>query len=142
MCWPCGEISHIRRECPLNSSPNGGRLAKKVIDFHRPYQISTTISSVNAVFCVNGCIGETSTKFLLDPGAAVSVVNYNVIKTSITKAATCAVGANGTPLDVIGQSIITVKVADFKVDYQFMVVRNLTVNCLIFTQPWSYSRLL
>ena len=58
---------------------------------------------MNAVFCVNGCIGELPVQFLLDSGAAVSVVNLNVVKQQpIDKAKTCAVGANGTPLDVIG----------------------------------------
>ena len=52
---------------------------------------------MNAVFCVNGSISEQPIQFLLDSGAAVSVVRQQ----PITKAMTCAVGANGTPLNVV-----------------------------------------
>ena len=41
------------------ASPNGGRLATEIINFHRPNQVTpTVVPSVNAVFFVNGCIGE------------------------------------------------------------------------------------
>ena len=43
----------------------------------------------------------------------------------------CAVGANGTPLDVVGQTTVTLQLGNFKVDHQFIVVRNLTVDCLL-----------
>ena len=35
---------------------------------------------MNVVFCVNGYIGELPIQFLLDSGAAASVVNQNVVK--------------------------------------------------------------
>ena len=62
------------------ASPTGGRLAKAVINFHRPYQVSATLSSLNTVFCVDGHVGEVPTKFLLDSGAAISVLNFDVVK--------------------------------------------------------------
>ena len=40
-------------------------------------------------------------------------------------------GANGTLLDVVGQTTATVCLRDFKVDHQLTVVRNLTVDCLL-----------
>ena len=115
------------------ASPNGGRLAKEIINFCRPYQINSNISSVNAVFYVCGCIGSSPTQFLLDSGAAMSVVNYNVVKCQpIAKIHTHAVGANGAPrLDVVGQITVLLQLDDFKVDHQFTVVRNLTVDCLL-----------
>ena len=80
------------------ASPTGGRLAKAVINLHRPYQVSATISSLNTVFCVNGHVGEVPTKFLLDSGAAISVLNLDVVKDKLLhQVNTCAVGANGTP---------------------------------------------
>jgi len=113
-------------------SPTGGWLAKAVINLHRPYQVSATISSLNTVFCVNGHVGEVPTKFLLDSGAAISVLNLDVVKDKLLHQVNiCAVGANGTPLDVVGQTTATVCLRDFKVDHQFMVVRNLTVDCLL-----------
>ena len=62
----------------------------------------------------------------------MSVVNVNVVKQQPTdKAKTCAVGANGTPLDVVGQTTVILQLGDFKVDHQFIVANNLTVNCLL-----------
>ena len=69
---------------------------------------------------------------MLDSGAAISVVNYDVVRhKAITKVPTCAVGANGAPLDVIGQTTVTIQLGDFKVDHPFTVVHNLTVDCLL-----------
>ena len=83
-------------------------------------------------FYVCGCIGSRPTQFLLDSGAAMSVVNYNVVKCQpIAEIHTHAAGANGAPLDVIGQTTVTLQLGDFKVDHQFTVVRNLTVDCLL-----------
>ena len=61
--------------------------------------------SVNAVFYVCGCIGSRPTQFLLDSGAATSVVNYNVVKCQpFAKIHTHAMGANVALLDVVGQT--------------------------------------
>ena len=87
---------------------------------------------MNAVFCVNGSISEQPMQFLLDSGAAVSVVNFNVVRQqSITKAMTFAVGANGNPLDVCGQTTVTLQLGNFKVVHQFIIVCNLTIDCLL-----------
>ena len=89
---------------------------------------------MNTVFCVNGSIGEQPSyiQFLLDSGAAVSVVNFSVVRRqSITKAMTCAVGANGTPLDVVVQTTVTLQLGNFKVDHQFIAVHNLIIDCLL-----------
>ena len=114
------------------ASPNGGRLAKAVINLHRPYQVSTTISSLNTVFCINGYVGDVPTKFLLDSGAAISVINSDIVRDKpLNQVNICAVGANGTPLEVAGQTTVTIHLSDFKVDHQFTVVHNLTVDCLL-----------
>ncbi|MCY4092857.1 MAG: hypothetical protein OXF62_18730, partial [Caldilineaceae bacterium] len=77
-------------------------------NFHRPHQTTFTLPTVNAVFYVDGYIDKTPTQFLLDSGAAMSVVNYNVVREQpITKVYTCAVGANGTRLVVVGQTTVT-----------------------------------
>ena len=90
------------------ASLNSGWLATEVINFHRPYQVTLTVPSVNTVFCVNGCIGELPIQFLLDSDAAVSVVNLNFVKQQpIDKAKTCTLGAIGTPLNFIGQMTVS-----------------------------------
>ena len=54
------------------------------------------MSSANSVICVNGSLDKAPIKFFLDSGAAISVVNYDVVRQkAIIKATTCAAGANG-----------------------------------------------
>ena len=87
---------------------------------------------MNAVFCVNGNIGELPIQFLIDSGTAVSVVNHNVVKQQpIGKAKICVLSANETPLDVVGQMTVNLQLGDFKVDYPFIVVNTLTIDCLL-----------
>ena len=64
----------------------------------------------------------------------MSVINVNVVKRQPNdKDKTRAVGANGTPLDVVGQTTVSIQqaIGDFKVNHQFIVVNNLTVDCLL-----------
>ena len=39
--------------------------------------------------------------------------------------------ANGTPLDVVGQATLLVTLEDFQVQQQFIVVKDLSVDCLL-----------
>ena len=83
---------------------------------------------------MDGHIGEIPTKFLLDSGAVMSVVCYQFLaghNIQITKRAANAVGANGTPLDVVGHTTLMVSVGSFHTRHQFTVVKHLTVDCLL-----------
>ena len=55
--------------------------------------------------CARGLLGGRPVHFLIDSGAAVSVICHDILSTSartnITKAAPLTVGANGLPLDVL-----------------------------------------
>ena len=74
-----------------------------MIDPHRPQHTSITLPSINSIYSVNGYIGDTPVNFLVDSGAALSVVHYNLVKDmQLTQTSHCAVGANGSPLDVVG----------------------------------------
>lgn len=44
---------------------------------------------------------------------------------------TAPIGANGSPLDVIGQITLPVNIGNFQSDQVFIVVRTLTVECLL-----------
>jgi len=67
---------------------------------------------------------------LIDSGAAMSVIHYKVVNTNvITEQGGYAVSANGSPLDVVGQTVVTVTLDNFAVDHNFTVVKNLTVDC-------------
>ena len=39
--------------------------------------------------------------------------------------------ANGSPLDIVGQTVVTVTLDNFTVNHNFTVVNNLTVDCLL-----------
>ena len=43
----------------------------------------------------------------------------------------CALSANETPLDVVGQMTVNVQLGDFKVDYPFIAVNTFTIGCLL-----------
>ena len=45
----------------------------------------------------------------------------------------CAVGANGSPLNIVGRVMVTIVLGTFVVAHAFVVVHNLTVNCLLGT---------
>ena len=72
---------------------------------------------------------------LLDSGAAVSVVRYSalldLVKGNIRSSNALVVGANGTPLDVMGMSTLNVRLGSFLDEHEFIVVKELTVECLL-----------
>ena len=73
------------------------------------------LSSLNTVFCVNG---GSAYQILLDSGAAVSEVNLDSVRDKLLNQVNiCAVGANGTPLDVVSQITATVHLHNFKVEH-------------------------
>ena len=64
----------------------------------------------------------------------MSVVCYQFLaghNVQITRQATAAVGANGTPLDVVGHTQLAVTLGTFRTQYQFTIVQHLTVDCLL-----------
>ena len=74
------------------------------------------------------------TKILLDTGAAVSVARYDLLPEEYRQRlieSPGAVGANGTPLDVVGKTNMTVSLGAFTTEEEFTVIRNLTVDCLL-----------
>lgn len=90
--------------------------------------------SVSTILYVDGHISDVSTKFLIDSGAVMSVVCYQLLaghNAQITKHATAAVGANGMPLDVVGHTTLTVSLGSFCTQHRFTVVQHLTVDCLL-----------
>ena len=90
------------------------------------------LPSINSIYSINGYIGNIPVNFLIDSGAALSVMHYNLVKDmQLTPTSHCAVGANGSPLDTVGQVMVTIMLGTFVVAHTFIVVRNLTVDCLL-----------
>ena len=70
--------------------------------------------------------------FLVESGVALSVVHYNLVKDmQLTQTSHCAVCVNGSPLDIVGQIMVTIALGDFIIDHNFVAVRNLTVDSLL-----------
>jgi len=115
------------------ASPNDGQLAKTIIDSLRPQQTYTLPSfNINNIYCENGYIGNMPVNVLVDSGAAVSVIHYNLVRDmQLANTSGGAVGANGSPLDVVGQTTVTITLGYFTIKHNFVVVRNLTVDCLL-----------
>jgi len=133
-CWLCGEVGHLRRQCPLNEKrpvrPVGGWPRPDIS--HRQTEVSNIPPSINSIYCVNGLVNNVPTKLLIDSGAAMSVIHYKIVNTNvITEQGGFAVSANGSQLDVVGQTVVTVTLDNFAVDHNFTVVKNLTVDCLL-----------
>ena len=73
-------------------------------------------------------MGLTSTRFLLDSGAAVSVVRRDALDDCWGKHISPITGipntvaADGFPLEVVGRVVIPVSLGQFKADQEFTVV--------------------
>jgi len=74
-------------------------------------------------------------KLLVDSGAAISVVRYDTLpenlRSRMKSPSTATVGANGLPLDVVGEIAVTLTMGSFSAVQTFSVVRNLTVDWLL-----------
>ena len=94
----------------------------------------TTHVQYRLLMLPHGLIGRVPIMFLLNSGAAMSVLCYEFIAShhpQITESTTVAIGANGTPLDVIDYTTLTVSLGPFNTQQRFAVVRQLTVHCLL-----------
>ena len=89
----------------------------------------------SATLYVNGKINNHQTDFLLDSGAAISVICQTILPTDteIRSSAAAAVGATGTPLVVKGHVTLSVSMGHLTVMHEFTVVQNLSVSCLLGT---------
>ena len=57
-------------------------------------------------------------------------VNYDVVKDApITPINARAISVNGSPLDVVGETVADIVLGDLTVNQRFFVVKNLTVAC-------------
>ena len=82
---------------------------------------------------MNGNISDKQTSFLLDSGAAISVVHRKLLPShiSISGPTTAAVSATGAPMDIAGRATLSVSLGTFTVTHEFTVVLHLTVDCLL-----------
>ena len=88
---------------------------------------STTPIQLNAIFHINGTFDKHNTSFLLDTGAAASIIRWDSLpllyQNQTTKRTPQMVGANGSPLNVIGQVTLPLTLKDFSCEHSFYVAK-------------------
>ena len=123
-CYLCDRKGHTKRYCPFREN-DGGNVE----------QVSEVCYCNSTSLRVQGMLGGQSVSFLVDSGAAVSVVSYDILppsaRASINRTAPLTIGANGIPLDVLGTVNVMVVLETIKVHQDFVVARKLTVECLL-----------
>ena len=110
------------------ASWDGGQLATTISYIHQPQQ--NTAILINAI---HGNIGEKPTDFLFDSGAVISVIYCKLLpdNVNVTDTTILAISANGAPLDITGQAILSVTLGALTVTQEFTVVCHLTVDYLL-----------
>ena len=134
-CYRCGKEGHLYRNCPVGNEKRGARGSGREGEQSND-RASLKVCGVNfTTLQVHGMLAGRSIGFLIDSGAAVSVVAYGVLPSSvraeINSAAPSAIGANGSPLDVVGRVNIPILLDTFSTNQSFIVVHKLTVDCLL-----------
>ncbi|KAL5497311.1 hypothetical protein EMCRGX_G013768 [Ephydatia muelleri] len=133
-CYKCGKEGHIRRNCPTNRHSERDTGGPPYAE-HLPDKLYKVCGVNYATLQVHGMLGNDPIDFLVDSGAAVSVVTNDILPTSvrtrIIREAPHTVGANGSALDVLGRLEIPITLGQFCASHEFVVVRHLTVQCLL-----------
>ena len=112
------------------------QLASSSVTHQSHGQNNSECCSINKILHIPGSIGSSPVTFLLDSGAAISVIRLDTLDTHVRNQITDAglmapIGANSSPLDVIGQITLPVNIGNFQSDQVFIVMRTLTVDCLL-----------
>ena len=93
--------------------------------------------NVHAVLKVNGEVNRKKLFVLIDSGATVSAINQEVVGKPCVhlpeSQQSTTIGANGLPLNVVGHVTLPVAIGDFNAQQKFVVVKNLSVDCLLGT---------
>eukprot|EP00731_Ephydatia_muelleri_P006855 Em0003g1103a len=92
-------------------------------------------SVVQCSVAADGNVGKRSVNMLLDSGAAVSVIRSGVLEDKsrnlVMATSRTAIGANGLPLNVMGQVDLDICLGNFRTVHTFIVVRDLTFECIL-----------
>ena len=104
------------------SSLLGGQLLDNYILPHLPSEqsICTCTHNINTSFHATILVNSHPVQCLIDSGATISLIKYNVVHNNDLRGAMCqssvlATGANGSPLQVTGQIELPVKCGYFEV---------------------------
>ena len=132
--WQQGHHLHVRYDSYARWNIYPTTLAQRqrvVKPISSPYD-----QGVYTVLQVERKIGAKLVRFLVDSGALMSIVNFDLIE-DVTclqpvTAMLSAVGANEMPLDIVGETLLPVAVgSSFQTKYSFAVAKRLSVDGLI-----------
>ena len=126
-------LSPVSFKLPLASVEGGQSLASKPITHYPVLSAQGKYCNGNSVLKVDGSLGNLPVQF---PGATVLVIQYEILdcyyQQKITVSSTpAAVTANGSALEIVGQIIMPISIAQFHSSQLFTVVCNLTVDCIL-----------
>ena len=112
-----------------------GGLTKTMNDNHQQLRTNTPTVNLNTILCTDGFTNSLPITFLLDLGAAVSVVRFGSLSSedhrAMIRTELLTVSANGTSLHVQGQIQLLVSLGPFTYKHAFVVIHDLTVDCLL-----------
>ena len=117
----------------------GGRQLASSSVTHQPWQehneYNGEYSNINTILKDTGSLDYSPVTF---PGAAMYVIRLSTLtskyRNNISSAGFSApIGANGSPLDVVGQIRMPVSIGNFNIEQVFVVVNTFAVDCLLGT---------
>lgn len=135
-CYKCGQMGHLQRNCPSNLPHPTRPVSQPPNTTPINFSFTSTPSSHSVPF-VAGFVDAIPVTFLVDSGAAISLVRYDVLPPSLrsqvlnTQDATLAVSASGHSLDVLGRVSLPLDLDNVHVTHVFTVVQQLAVDALL-----------
>ncbi|KRY14748.1 PiggyBac transposable element-derived protein 2 [Trichinella patagoniensis] len=142
-CWNCGRGGHYRRSCPLANTETPRRPPNRATNRVRTLFNKTqgVVLSVNTKWAAElaGKVNGRSVRFLVDTGAAVSVIRESEVNMAgnvrISRhGSRQIVAANGECLETVGTAELDIKLGDkFLARHSMIVARNLSHPCLLGT---------
>ncbi|KRZ52308.1 Retrovirus-related Pol polyprotein from transposon 17.6 [Trichinella nativa] len=142
-CWTCGKGGHYRRSCPLANAERPRHPPNIATNRVRTLCNKTqgVVLSVNTKWAAElaGKVNGRSVRFLVDTGAAVSVIRESEVNMAgnvrISRhGSRQIVAANGECLETVGTAELDIKLGDkFLARHSMIVARNLSHPCLLGT---------
>src|SRR6266516_448692 len=126
-CYECGDISHLRRDCPnlVGSTPKvaprgGGRGSNRSSQTHKVNGVRDRVNRPSTYIEIR--IAGVKHKCLLDTGADFSLIPRKLVpQATLYPVQTEIFAANGTKIEVLGEITVAFKLEGIKVQADLLV---------------------